>query len=69
MNFRAQLNQILCIRSNPSLIPLLPVITKNINLSLSEAIMPEDFKNANLLPHVKNVQLNVEILKSFHCNI
>ncbi len=28
--------------------------------------MPEDFKNANLLPLLKKVQLDVEILKNFH---
>ncbi len=48
------------------LIPLLPIITtKIINLSLSEGIMPEDFKNANLLPLLKKNQLDVEILKNF----
>ncbi len=46
------------------LIPLLPIITKIINLTLSEGIMPEDFKNANLLPLVKIIQLDVEILKN-----
>ncbi len=44
--------------------PLLPVITKIINLSLFEGIVPEDFKNANLLPLLKNVQLDVEMLKN-----
>ncbi len=47
------------------MIPLLPIITKIINLSLSKGIMPEDFKNANLLPLVKKIQLDVEILKNF----
>ncbi len=28
--------------------------------------MPEDFKNANLLPLVNKIQLGVEILKNFH---
>ena len=45
--------------------PLLPVITKLINLSMSEGIMPEDFKDANLLPLLKKSQLDIELLKNF----
>ncbi len=44
------------------LIPLLQILTKLINLSLSESIMPEDFKNANLLPLVK---INLTACRNF----
>ncbi len=47
------------------LIPLLPVFTKIIILSLSGSIMSEDFKNASLLKLVKKIQLDIEILKNF----
>jgi hypothetical protein len=44
---------------------LLPVITKIVNLSLSEGVMPQDFKEANLIPLLKDQALDVEILKHF----
>lgn len=45
--------------------PLLPIITKIVNLSLSEGVMPVDFKEANLLPLLKGPSMDVEILKHF----
>ena len=44
----------------------IPVITNIVNLSLSEGVMPDDLKFANLLPNVKNRSLDVEILKNQH---
>ena len=44
---------------------LLPVLTKIINLSLSESVMPVDFKEAILTPLLKKVLLNPEMLKNF----
>ena len=42
---------------------LLPVITKIVNLSLSQGIMPEDLKKALILPLLKKSGLDIEILK------
>ncbi len=44
---------------------LLPVITTIVNLSLSEATMPDDLKEAILYPLLKKLGLDVEILKHF----
>ncbi len=44
---------------------LLPVITKIVNLSLSTATMPADFKEAILKPLLKKLILDPEVLKNF----
>ena len=44
----------------------LPFITKVVNLSLSEEIMPSELKKALLLPLLKKMDLDPEILKHFH---
>jgi hypothetical protein len=44
---------------------LLPVITKIVNLSLSEGVMPSHLKKALLTPLIKKVNLLLEILKNF----
>ena len=44
---------------------LLPVVTKIVNLSLSQSIMPEKLKEAILLPLIKKAILDSEILKNF----
>jgi len=43
---------------------LLPVVTKIVNLSLSQSTMPEKFKEAILLPLIKKAILDSEILKN-----
>lgn len=44
---------------------LLPVITLIVNLSLSESVMPENFKEALLLPLLKKANMDYEIFKHF----
>ena len=44
---------------------LLPMITNIINLSLSQCEMPESFKEAILIPLLKKILLDPEILKHF----
>ena len=44
---------------------LLPVITKIVNLSLSECVMPENLKEAILSPILKKALLDSELLKNF----
>ena len=44
---------------------LLPVITKIVNLSLSQGIMPDQLKKALLLPLLKKEGLDIEVLKHF----
>ena len=44
---------------------LVPLITKIINLSLSVSEMPEDYKDAILIPLIKKAILDCEILKKF----
>ncbi len=44
---------------------LLPMITNIINLSLSQCEMPESFKEAILIPPLKKILLDPEILKHF----
>lgn len=44
---------------------LLPVITKIVNLSLSQGIMPTQLKKALVIPLLKKINLIVEILKNF----
>ena len=44
---------------------LLPVITKIVNLSLSQGVMPSDLKKALILPLLKKSGLDLEILKHF----
>ena len=45
--------------------PLLPFITKVVNLSLSDGVMPSNLKKALLLPLLKKNDLDAEILKHF----
>jgi hypothetical protein len=45
--------------------PLLPFITKVVNLSLSEGMVPSDLKKALLLPLLKKIDLDPDILKHF----
>jgi hypothetical protein len=44
---------------------LLPVITKIVNLSMSQGVMPTDLKKALILPLLKKAGLDIEILKHF----
>ena len=44
---------------------LLPVITKIVNLSLAEGVMPDQLKKALILPLLKKDGLDIEILKHF----
>ena len=44
---------------------LVPVITKIVNLSLSESVMPDDLKEAILLPLLNKILLDPDILKNF----
>ena len=44
---------------------LIPVITKVINLSLSAGEMPEDLKEAVLIPLIKKANLDPEIFNNF----
>ena len=44
---------------------LLPVITKIVNLSMAEGVMPDDLKKALILPLLKKQGLDTEVLKHF----
>ena len=44
---------------------LLPIITKLVNLSMSQGIVPADLKKALILPLLKKAGLDIEILKHF----
>jgi len=44
---------------------LLPIITEIVNLSLSSATVPEDYKKAIIIPLLKKILLDPEILKNF----
>jgi hypothetical protein len=44
---------------------LLPAITKIVNLSLSQGVMPVDLKKALILPLLKKSGLDIEVLKHF----
>jgi hypothetical protein len=44
---------------------LLPIITKIVNLSLSEGVMPGSLKKALVMPLLKKVNLNLEVLKNY----
>ena len=45
---------------------LLPVITKIVNLSMSQGVMPDELKKVLILPLLKKSGLDIEILKNFH---
>ena len=45
---------------------LLPSITKSVNFSLSEGLVPDGFKRAVVTPLIKKASLPVEDLKNYH---
>jgi hypothetical protein len=45
--------------------PLLPFITKIVNMSLSSACMPDSYKEAILTPLIKKALMDPEVFKNF----
>ena len=48
------------------LLDLIPVITKLVNISITDVVVPSSLKNASLSPRLKKTNLNHEEFSSFH---